>query len=168
MSLQSGCDCLQCSMVRVTPLYFRMLSRLDALSWKAETTEIVSILGHELGHWKMSHTIQGFIITQTYLLASFSAFGLATEFSESLRLSFGYSTPTTLITLYLFFAVVSLKSQRWRASRVYCIAHHLCHLSLRPEGSRIEGFSFLSRHVYLYCSQMYKRAFIVSCLVRSR
>lgn len=74
---------------------------------KADTNEIVSILGHELGHWKMSHTLQGFVITQSYLLASFCAFGLATELGESLRLSFGYSTSATLITLYLFFAVVS-------------------------------------------------------------
>lgn len=74
---------------------------------KADTNEIVSILGHELGHWKMSHTLQGFVISQTYLLASFCAFGLATELGESLRLSFGYSTSATLITLYLFFAVVS-------------------------------------------------------------
>lgn len=79
-----------------------------ATARKAETSEIVSILGHELGHWKMSHTLQGFAITQTYLLASFSAFALATELGESLRLSFGFSTPATLITLYLFFAVVSL------------------------------------------------------------
>lgn len=73
---------------------------------KADTNEIVSILGHELGHWKMSHTLQGFVITQSYLLASFCAFGLAMELGESLRLSFGYSTSATLITLYLFFAVV--------------------------------------------------------------
>lgn len=73
---------------------------------QADTNEIVSILGHELGHWKMSHTLQGFVITQSYLLASFCAFGLAMELGESLRLSFGYSTSATLITLYLFFAVV--------------------------------------------------------------
>ncbi|CAM9104294.1 unnamed protein product [Laminaria digitata] len=78
----------------------------DTLIKQAETSEIVSILGHELGHWQMSHTLQGFVITQSYLLASFSAFALATELSESLRLSFGYSTSATLITLYLFFAVM--------------------------------------------------------------
>eukprot|EP00752_Nemacystus_decipiens_P009392 g8395.t1 len=78
----------------------------DTLIKQADTNEIVSILGHELGHWKMSHTLQGFVITQSYLLASFCAFGLATELGESLRLSFGYSTHATLITLYLFFAVM--------------------------------------------------------------
>ncbi|CBJ27157.1 CaaX prenyl protease Ste24 [Ectocarpus siliculosus] len=78
----------------------------DTLIKQADTNEIVSILGHELGHWKMSHTLQGFVISQTYLLASFCAFGLATELGESLRLSFGYSTSATLITLYLFFAVM--------------------------------------------------------------
>lgn len=78
---------------------------------QADTNEIVSILGHELGHWKMSHTLQGFVITQSYLLASFCAFGLAMELGESLRLSFGYSTHATLITLYLFFAVVSFATR---------------------------------------------------------
>eukprot|EP00903_Cladosiphon_okamuranus_P011068 g10449.t1 len=78
----------------------------DTLIEQADTNEIVSILGHELGHWKMSHTLQGFVITQSYLLCSFCAFGLATELGESLRLSFGYSTEATLITLYLFFAVM--------------------------------------------------------------
>ncbi|CAM9302219.1 unnamed protein product [Scytosiphon promiscuus] len=78
----------------------------DTLMKQADTNEIVSILGHELGHWKMSHTLQGFVITQSYLLASFCAFGLAMELGESLRLSFGYSTSATLITLYLFFAVM--------------------------------------------------------------
>ncbi len=91
--------------------YCRLSIRLPAFS-QADTNEIVSILGHELGHWKMSHTLQQFVITQSYLLASFCAFGLATELGESLRLSFGYSTQATLITLYLFFAVVSIATLR--------------------------------------------------------
>lgn len=74
---------------------------------QADTSEIVSILGHELGHWKMSHTLQGFMISQTYMLAAFSSFALATEMGESLRLSFGFSTSAKLIGLYLFFSVVS-------------------------------------------------------------
>ncbi|CAM9665580.1 unnamed protein product [Ascophyllum nodosum] len=78
----------------------------DTLIKQADTTEIVSILGHELGHWQMSHTLQNFAITQTYLLASFSAFALATELGKDLRLSFGFSTSAPLITLYLFFAVM--------------------------------------------------------------
>lgn len=97
---------------------------------KADTNEIVSILGHELGHWKMSHTLQGFVITQSYLLASFCAFGLATELGESLRLSFGYSTSATLITLYLFFAVVSFaNSPREMPHRMHWVTH-----SVSPEG----------------------------------
>lgn len=54
----------------------------------------------------MSHTLQGFVISQSYMLAAFTAFALATELGESLRFSFGYSTSATIITLYLFFAVV--------------------------------------------------------------
>lgn len=107
---------------------------------KVDTSEIVSILGHELGHWKMSHTLQGFAITQTYLLASFSAFALATELGESLRLSFGYSTPATLITLYLFFAVVSLVCTR----TIHIMPHmiSLCRFADGWHGSN------LKRHPY--------------------
>ncbi|CAM9241298.1 unnamed protein product [Sphacelaria rigidula] len=78
----------------------------DTLIKQAETSEIVSILGHELGHWKMSHTLQGFAITQTYILAAFSSFALATEMGENLRLSFGFSSTATLITLHLFSSVM--------------------------------------------------------------
>lgn len=85
-----------------------MLVHVGTLNRKADTSEIVSILGHELGHWQMSHTLQGFAITQTYFLAAFSTFALVTELNEDLRLSFGFSTAAPLITLYLFFAVVSL------------------------------------------------------------
>lgn len=92
--------------------------RRSSLDQKTETSEIVSILGHELGHWQMSHTLQGFVITQTYLLTSFAAFALATELGESLRSSFGYFTEAPLITLYLFFAVVSWCSR----TSIDCVA----------------------------------------------
>ncbi|CAM9172755.1 unnamed protein product [Choristocarpus tenellus] len=78
----------------------------DTLIQQASVDEIVAILGHELGHWKKSHTLQGFAISQSYVFVSFCAFALASELGESLRMSFGYSAPATLITLYLFFAVM--------------------------------------------------------------
>ncbi|CAM9212474.1 unnamed protein product [Discosporangium mesarthrocarpum] len=78
----------------------------DTLIKQATKEEIVAILGHELGHWKMSHTIQGLVISQIYMLISFSAFALASELGEPLRLSFGYSVPASFVTLYLFFAVM--------------------------------------------------------------
>lgn len=35
-----------------------------------ETNEILAVLGHELGHWKHSHTLKGFMFAQVVLLIS--------------------------------------------------------------------------------------------------
>ena len=36
----------------------------DTLIEQVETPELLAILGHEIGHWKLNHTQQGFIISQ--------------------------------------------------------------------------------------------------------
>jgi len=46
----------------------------DTLLGQATNDEIVAILGHELGHWKMWHTAQGFLIQQLYMLGAFYVF----------------------------------------------------------------------------------------------
>merc|ERR1719512_78646 len=38
----------------------------DTLMDQVSDDEILAILGHELGHWKLGHTMQNFIITQMY------------------------------------------------------------------------------------------------------
>jgi STE24 endopeptidase len=36
----------------------------DTLIKQVKLPELLAILGHEIGHWKLGHTIQGFIISQ--------------------------------------------------------------------------------------------------------
>ncbi|GMF25696.1 unnamed protein product [Phytophthora fragariaefolia] len=62
----------------------------DTLLEQATHDEIVAVLGHELGHWKLWHTAQGFIIQQVYILASFYVFGLCMNDAE-LFASFGFA-----------------------------------------------------------------------------
>ena len=38
----------------------------DTLIEQVETPELLAILGHEIGHWKLNHTQQGFIISQVW------------------------------------------------------------------------------------------------------
>jgi STE24 endopeptidase len=38
----------------------------DTLLKQVEMPELLAILGHEIGHWKLWHTMQGFIISQVY------------------------------------------------------------------------------------------------------
>merc|ERR1719162_238622 len=46
----------------------------DTLLDQVRDDEVLAILGHELGHWKMGHTVTNFFISQLYLGASFYAF----------------------------------------------------------------------------------------------
>uniref|UniRef100_M4BVP2 CAAX prenyl protease n=2 Tax=Hyaloperonospora arabidopsidis (strain Emoy2) TaxID=559515 RepID=M4BVP2_HYAAE len=62
----------------------------DTLLEQATHDEIVAILGHELGHWQLWHTVQGFVIQQVYTLASFYMFGLCMNNAE-LFASFGFA-----------------------------------------------------------------------------
>jgi STE24 endopeptidase len=31
---------------------------------QVEQSELLAILGHEIGHWRLGHTVQGFVISQ--------------------------------------------------------------------------------------------------------
>mmetsp|Transcript_11412 Transcript_11412/g.16832 ORF Transcript_11412/g.16832 Transcript_11412/m.16832 type:complete len:513 (-) Transcript_11412:263-1801(-) len=82
----------------------------DTLIKQVKESEIVAILGHELGHWKMSHTIQGFVITQIYTLVAFFVFGQVMN-NNDLYTSFGFrasegATKPVLIGLFLFFQTI--------------------------------------------------------------
>ncbi|CAM9198153.1 unnamed protein product, partial [Ectocarpus fasciculatus] len=82
----------------------------DTLIAQVETPELLAILGHEIGHWKLWHTMQGFFITQIYIFTLFlsfsavqntpdlfSAFGFKYEADES-----GHNSMPVLIALTLF------------------------------------------------------------------
>lgn len=78
----------------------------DTLMTQVSDDEILAILGHELGHWKLGHTLSNFIVTQLYFGAAFYFFSLCYG-SRDLAAAFGFddvSRPVpTIISLLLFF-----------------------------------------------------------------
>jgi len=52
--------------------------------------EIVAVLGHELGHWKLNHVMKNIIIGQVQILLMFTLFGYLSK-SEPLYEAFGFT-----------------------------------------------------------------------------
>ena len=52
--------------------------------------ELLAILGHEIGHWRLWHTIQGFFISQLYTFGLFLAFSYV-QHSPDLFSAFGFA-----------------------------------------------------------------------------
>ncbi|XP_061996154.1 CAAX prenyl protease 1 homolog isoform X2 [Rosa rugosa] len=63
--------------------------------------EIVAVLAHELGHWKLNHSVYLFISTQIRMLLHFGGYALLRD-SSSLFLSFGFDTQPVIIGLIIF------------------------------------------------------------------
>lgn len=83
----------------------------DTLMEQVSDDEILAILGHELGHWKLGHTLSSFVITQLYFGASFYCFSLCYgPHAVDLYQAFGFegvSRPVpTIIALLLFFQTI--------------------------------------------------------------
>lgn len=78
----------------------------DTLLRKLSPEEIESIVGHELGHWKHSHTIKmaSFALMQIFVM--FYLFSFFIE-NDELFVSFGFRTSTIFIGLMLFFNMFS-------------------------------------------------------------
>jgi STE24 endopeptidase len=78
----------------------------DTLMTQVSGDEVLAILGHELGHWKLGHTLSNFVITQIYFGTAFYFFSLCYA-SEDLFAAFGFDDPArptpTIIALLLFF-----------------------------------------------------------------
>uniref|UniRef100_A0A7S4USK2 Ste24 endopeptidase n=1 Tax=Ditylum brightwellii TaxID=49249 RepID=A0A7S4USK2_9STRA len=81
----------------------------DTLLTQVHDEEILAILGHELGHWKLGHTLANLFITQFYSGITFYTFSLCYS-SHDLYRAFGFeggSRPIpTMIALLLFFQTV--------------------------------------------------------------
>lgn len=70
------------------------------------TEEILGVLAHELGHWKLNHTLKNFIISQAINFASFAFFGQLMYFQPMFS-SFGFPTTTpTLIGILIVFQYI--------------------------------------------------------------
>ena len=80
----------------------------DTLIGQVTSDEIEAILGHELGHWALSHTIQGFVIAQLYTGALFATFNFVSK-SKPLFAAFGFSSTAAPI----FIALTLFTSTYW-------------------------------------------------------
>jgi len=78
----------------------------DTLLEQVKQGEILAILGHELGHWKLGHTLTNFAVTQVYFGVAFYFFSQCYT-SKDLYAAFGFDSTTsdvpTIIALLLFF-----------------------------------------------------------------
>jgi len=78
----------------------------DTLMEQVSNNEILAILGHELGHWKLGHTLTNFAVTQVYFGVAFYFFSQCYT-SKDLYGAFGFDSTTsdvpTIIALLLFF-----------------------------------------------------------------
>jgi len=73
----------------------------DTLMEHATTDDIVAIVAHELGHYKLNHTIRNLAISLTHILVFFYLFGLFMN-NNDLYASFGFDSRPILIGLTLF------------------------------------------------------------------
>lgn len=83
----------------------------DTLLKQVTNAEILAILGHEIGHWALSHTMQGFIISQSYIFALFTTFSLI-ESNRSLFAAFGFHFDVA-DSLPVFIGLVLFTSTYW-------------------------------------------------------
>lgn len=63
--------------------------------------EVVAVIAHELGHWKLNHTMYNFIIIQIITILQFGGYTIVRN-SKDLFLSFGFDTQPVLIGLIIF------------------------------------------------------------------
>ena len=68
--------------------------------------QVVAVLAHELGHWKLGHTICLMASTQAIMLAQFVLFAVFRS-SDHLLESFGFTeTKPVIVSLTLFMMVI--------------------------------------------------------------
>ncbi|KAG5565890.1 hypothetical protein RHGRI_001716 [Rhododendron griersonianum] len=63
--------------------------------------EVVAVIAHELGHWKLNHTMYSFIAVQILTFLQFGGYTLVRN-SKDLFHSFGFDTQPVLIGLIIF------------------------------------------------------------------
>ncbi|KAH7318214.1 putative zinc metallo-protease [Stachybotrys elegans] len=75
----------------------------DTLLEKSDTKEVVAVLAHELGHWKLGHTTSLFYISQAHILYIFSLFSIFIN-NNSLYSAFGFHNEHPIIIGFLLFS----------------------------------------------------------------
>ncbi|KAF8693672.1 hypothetical protein HU200_039084 [Digitaria exilis] len=70
---------------------------------------IVSVIAHELGHWKLNHTIYFFVAVQLLMFLRFGGYTLARNSKDIFR-SFGFNDKPIIIGLIIFqYAIIPLQ-----------------------------------------------------------
>jgi len=77
----------------------------DTLISQLNLPEIVAVLGHELGHWKLNHTVKLLLISELQIFVSFFLFGQILGW-HLMYTSFGFENYPTIIGLILFFQFI--------------------------------------------------------------
>lgn len=77
----------------------------DTLLKQLNLEETVAVLGHELGHWKMNHTLKLMIIGQIQVFVSFYLFGQTLNW-DIMYTSFGFTDKPTIIGMIIFFQFI--------------------------------------------------------------
>ena len=75
----------------------------DTLIEKSETEEVIAVLGHELGHWKLGHTTKLFGIAQFHMFYIFALFSVFIN-NRSLYQSFGFHKEFPIIIGFILFS----------------------------------------------------------------
>ncbi|CAK0780161.1 hypothetical protein CVIRNUC_004953 [Coccomyxa viridis] len=78
----------------------------DTLIEQCREPEVVAVLAHELGHWKMGHTVKNLVVTQIQTLMTFLLFSLVRS-SRGLFTSFGFVQKQPAIIAYTLFSIIS-------------------------------------------------------------
>ena len=68
----------------------------DTLIEQVEQSELLAILGHEIGHWKLWHTQQGFAITQLYIFVFFFTFTYV-QSNHAMFTAFGFNFSQNIV-----------------------------------------------------------------------
>ncbi|KAJ5172486.1 CAAX prenyl protease 1 [Penicillium capsulatum] len=75
----------------------------DTLLEKSEPEEVVAVLSHELGHWKLNHTTKLFGIAQFHMFYIFALFSVFIN-NKSLYQSFGFISEQPIMIGFLLFS----------------------------------------------------------------
>ncbi|CAH1799363.1 unnamed protein product [Owenia fusiformis] len=67
--------------------------------------EVLAVLGHELGHWKLNHNLKNLLIGQVNTFLCFAIFGLLMK-EQKLYSAFGFDSSPTMIGLIIIFQFI--------------------------------------------------------------
>lgn len=72
-----------------------------------EDSEVLAVLAHELGHWKLGHVTKNIVIMQVHLFLMFAAFGYLFHYEPLYRaVGFGGDEKPILVGLLLIFSYI--------------------------------------------------------------